>query len=864
MRSGYERKRPDSERKPVLAVFDTEGTTLDVENPYAVLYSWDFLVCDGDPGDVTRESVGFLCHHEEGRDVASLYAQIVDMVGSAVEGGFYWAVGVHNLTYDAAYLRHLMVHCGELGWTCAVTARSSTKLLTIAFRKGRTKTLVFFDTLALFGCSLRKLGDNLGFEKLHIDYAEDLSPETALSPDNVAYNRRDTEVLMVAICRSLLTRDAVALEDLGSRVLTKTSIVRKADRESKVIGALPVSLRKSRGTGARKTRVTKTQTVYDADRYTVGRHQYTDMESLKSWASYGSSLTSDVKGFFAGGVNVSNSNLAGVALRDVVSYDLKSAYPAIMLSYRIPSRPRKVSNLNEYSHLLEPELPDPVDVMTCRTGFWFGTVVFENVSMDDDWRSRVGDSTLTQSMVLQNAKSSSNLVFEDGFLVRAATLVLTLSTPEFYEMCLQYVWDSARFTELTVYDGKEFPTWYSVLRTVHHYREKSVAKQVQKTFAEGATLDSAEVESWLDLGYVTYDEAEALRHGACDEAWVEAFVMAHKGNLNALYGIMVTDPLKDDYVLDSCGYLEKDDVDAWDSYVDCSRDSGMWREAGVCVALFNRYKIAYMARLVVESGYDVAYIDTDSIKVPGGDKAVLDTVFASLHDRIEAATFDVLDRVYTSVACRVAKLQAEGVECTMPVYPSEEGFHELGKLDYEGTYPEFVTTGHKRYAYTERAGEPWRYKSSGYALGVLHALGRQLEECGMHSLAPLLVIGYDVRFDSSTGIASVQTGIDDTWVDVEFEALDRQGSGRRVLYRGSTCPGYAIMDAGKVMNDTSASVTGRQRFEAACRNNPAVAALARTDVRCDNGVFSFGPRGTVPMDWGDWELDYTTGTEVQD
>lgn len=837
MRKRYKRE----EVPPRLAVFDTEGTTIEnhPEGPCALLYFWDFLVLDGTPNDVSRETVADVCHHVSGRDTQSLYSHLNDALRMARSEGFRWVIGVHNFTYDYGYLRAWAIGLENSGYTVAVSAKSSTCLLTLSVSAGKTKLLTFFDTLALFGCSLRTLGANLGFEKLHLDYDAIRTPDTPLSASELAYNYRDTEVLMVGVCQSLLTRPSVALDDLGTSVLTKTSIVRKGDREASTIGALPLSCppRRNRRQHAKRT-------VYDQDRYITGLHQFDTMEDMQEWSSYGSTLTTDVKGFFAGGVNVSNANHIGEVMHNVVSFDLKSAYPAIMLSYRIPDKPFKVpeSELASYAPLLTPGMPDPVDVLTLKCGFWHGTVRFHGVRMRQDWRCHVGDSTITQSMVIQNSRDSRGIRFEDGYMTCATELVMKLANSEFYEMCLQYEWDSAELERLTVYRGIRRPTYYSILRTVFHYHEKCVAKAVSKAFKNGVALANQKVNNWVDAGYVTFDEGEALKSGQVDEAWVNAFVMSHKGNLNSLYGIQVTDPMKDEYTIGLNGYLVGEHSD-FESYEKSTVNSLMWREAGVCIAIFNRYKIAYMARLQVEAGADVLYIDTDSIKSVGLSADELTVLYKPLHDRIQACTHELVSDTFADVNARLDAYERTTGQCVVrPEMPAGDDFESLGKLDYEGTYEKFVTYGHKKYAYYDKR---WNFKCSGYALGVLHAFGAQLERDGLGDLVPAIVLGYDTRYDSSTKIATVQAGIDSTCTRVIVGD-----------YEGLTCPGYAILDSGKVMNNLESTMNA-QRFEAACRNNPMICELNGLDVRRDGDTFTFGKRGCVRMDWAGWDMDYS-------
>jgi hypothetical protein len=849
-------------RESKLAVFDTEATSIVKDSPYAVLYYWDFLIPTVDITEIDKDNVSDVCVHINGRDCSSLYSQITKMVEDAIDKGYKWVVGVHNLSYDICFIRKYINNLQELGYSYNVSARSTTKFLKLDVIFEKDVVFTFFDTLALFGCSLRTLGDNLGFEKLYIDYNESISPDTTLSKENTDYNNRDTEILMVAVCKSLLTRPHVTLEDLGTSILTRTSIVRKGDREESRIGKLPVKARKSRSKKSNDSKVKSSPTtIYDCDRREVKKHQYDSLDEYMNWASYGDTVSTDVKGFFAGGVNISNTNLIGTICTNVISYDLKSAYPAIMLSYKVPTDPDYIndSELQYYTNLLDRHIPNPMDIITCKYRFWYGTIVFYDVEIDKYWQSHVGDVSISQTMILQNYKKSENVVFEDGYMTNAEKLVLTLSISEFYEFCIQYTWKDATFEKLCVYKNSSYPTDYQILRVLFHYQEKTVAKTVSKMFAKGVRPEEKTVDEWLGHSYITYDEASAIKSWNIDSDWMESFVLAHKGNLNSLYGIQVTSPLKDEYTLDSNGFLDVVEGDKFERYENTSRNSLMWRESGVCISTFNRYKIVYMAKLAIDAGATVIYVDTDSIKSVGLTKDVLDSVFEPLHNDIEFYTNKLVMTAIEGINNDIIQYNEDTDSDILPVdVPNDKSFRDLGKLDYEETYPKFVTMGHKKYAVVER-GE-WVFKCSGYKLKVLNEFGRHLMSVGLDDLTPMVVLGYNNRYDSSTEIASIQSTIPDIWVRTEFDAVIESGKDTQERYEGNTCPGYAILPAGKIMNNTEHSVMNAQRFTKACMNNPYIKDCSYIDIRKD-GVFSFGKRHCIKMDWKKWDLDWNEGID---
>lgn len=853
-------RRKSESRPSRLAVFDTEGTTVsDSHGTYAVLYSWDLLYVEevGAWEGVARDTLSDTCARRSGRDCASMEDEFLGMLEDAEVFGYTWKVGIHNITYDFCYMRRFAHLAEEGGYTVSAVAKSSTQLLTVSFRKGRALLMVLFDTLALTHASLRSLGANLGFPKLTMDYTERLAPDSVLSEGESAYIARDTDVLMCALTESLLRMPAVDLDSVGRSVVTKTGIVRKLDREHPRIGALPLSMR-------RHGRSWTASTVYDADRQIVAKYQFATMRDYLRTASYGDTRTSEVKGCFAGGVNIANSRMLGRVLEDVVSFDLKSAYPAVMLSYRVPVDPLDVdaADLGSYADLLDRCTPDPVALMTGALPYWRGTVVLEGVSLDPVWDASVGDCSVTETMVMQHYKEDEGLVFDGGHIVSARRLVLTVALPEWCEVSMQLVWESARFEELTLYRSYMPPTFYQVLRVVHHYREKSVSKALSKAVRSG-TLERAQVEDAVRDGLITPDEGEMLVQNPTD-AWLEAFVQRHKENLNALYGILVTNPMREEYALGESGFIEempRTEDERMEAYAGASRDALMWRDAGVVVTLYNRYKLVYACRLIAEAGGTVVYCDTDSVKSVGLPREELDALFAPMHEGVEASISGLVGDAFAKVNAKLRSMRRD----PLPV-PDDPEFRALGKFDYEETYPRFVTTGHKRYAHwgfsRDDGRERWMFRCSGYGLGALHRFGSELEADGLGDLVPLLVLGYDVRYDSTTGIASIQSTVPDLTVTASFEAQDASGDRARThVWTGDTCPGYAILDAGKIMNNTENSAMSRQRFEAACTNNPVVRACSRMDVAFRDGRWEFGPRGQVEMDWKGWDEDFSEKVE---
>ncbi len=801
----------------ILMCFDTEATSVHDDNgSYAVLYNWDVLRLDTEFSRVTRDTVNDCTTRFEGRECDTLYDFLDDLLYSATTENVLYKIAVHNLSYDYQYLRNWLIKHDT-----KICAKNSTHLLNIYV----DNNLVFFDTLSIFGYSLRTLGENLGYSKGDIDYSQDIAPDTVLGENNVFYNHRDTSILMVGICQSLLTRDCITLETLGTKIITKTGIVRKQDKANSRIGHMKVKGRK------------RNCTIYDEDRRKVKTLQFKTVDDYMRWESYSYTVRTDVKGCYAGGINLCNMNLIGTMLHNVSSYDLKSAYPAQMLTYDICTNPIDIETdtLSKYGYLLERCIPNPMDVSTCKCAMWRGTVRIENVTIDSEWFEHIGDTTINETMILQHMKDNENVEYRYGVFYHADVLVLTVAFPTWYEFCAQYTFDNATFLELTIYVDKQPPTRYMQLRTLHHYNEKTVSKEISKGKGD---LDKA-----LANGFISIDEYSRLKSNAYDDDWLSQFVLRHKADLNALYGILVTSSIHDIYELDTFGNvtISKGTYDIEQRY-----DAMMWREAGVLVALYNRYKMVYTVALLASNGYDVVFSDTDSVKVCDIDFDTMDTLLHDMHDTIERRNVYRVESLISSLNANCKALGIAEYDTTIT-----QDIRDLGKFDYEGTYTDFIAYGHKKYAYGD--GITWKYKCAGYNINVLRNFSKQLETDGLYGIVPHVALGYNNRYDSSTGIASVQVGIEPTWVETRFKALDSTDKKTVHEYHGWTCPGSAIYKAGKIMNNTEHSKMNVQRMNRCIELNNDVMPLYGIDIALYDGRFVFGKRGTVPMEWQEFE-----------
>lgn len=144
----------------------------------------------------------------------------------------------YNLMFD---LQPMMEYLnGE--YDIRVNAQSSTNVYTVDLYEQETDNMLlrFWDTYHLEMRGLKAMGETAGLPKAvgDWDYSLIRTPETPLSEEELFYAGRDTQVIPMYLRYLLHANEWLKQDDLGNRVLTKTSIVRQMAR--KQIGSLYV------------------------------------------------------------------------------------------------------------------------------------------------------------------------------------------------------------------------------------------------------------------------------------------------------------------------------------------------------------------------------------------------------------------------------------------------------------------------------------------------------------------------------------------------------------------------------------------------------------------------------------------------
>lgn len=159
-----------------------------------------------------------------------------------------------------------------------------------------------------------------------------------------------------------------------------------------------------------------------------------------------------------------------------------------------------------------------------------------------------------------------------------------------------------------------------------------------------------------------------------------------KEMINATYGMMVMDPVRDEVTVDEGQWVVKrpDNIaDELERYYN-RRSSFLSYQWGVWVTAYAR---AYLQELIDACGGDVVYCDTDSVKF-----------------RYNARAIEKVKEINERIRRQAEEESKNGFDCIAWTKETEKHPSEiqiLGAWDDEGEYSEFRTYGAKKYAYVK-------------------------------------------------------------------------------------------------------------------------------------------------------------------
>ena len=442
---------------------------------------------------------------------------------------------VHNLGFDIEFIRDRLKIVAELH-------ADSHEPIFVRDDRG----FEFRDSKILSGnLSLKKIGEELdnGLVKRSGDLDYDLirTPDTPLTDEEMGYCQADVDVLA-----SYIQKQIILYKGLQHVPLTNTGRVRRFARDT-IYG------RVHKGAKARYREL--------MDECSLTFEEYLQCKEA-----------------FAGGYTHANSKHVGKVMRDVLSYDFTSSYPAVMLSERFPMG--SPEHLNGCS---EDEFREMVNDPNC-------CIIFDLQLSNLRLKSGQGDCYLTND--------ASKCVMEDpiaenGRIRECGKYAITCTDVDFKIISKCYEWDDMHVSNILKWRSDYLPS--PIIGIV------------------------------LDL----YNAKTTLK-GVDDRK--EEYTIK-KGMLNSMYGMCVTRILRDKVEVASGEWitvpLTEDEMKKNIDKNNRSMNRFLYYPWGVFITAYARFNL-WTAILTL--GDDYIYSDTDSIKVLASSPRLQDYLERYHHD----------------------------------------------------------------------------------------------------------------------------------------------------------------------------------------------------------------------------------------
>lgn len=321
---------------------------------------------------------------------------------------------------------------------------------------------------------------------------------------------------------------------------------------------------------------------------------------------------------FAGGYTHANFIYADEVLPNIDSYDETSAYPYVMCTEKFPCTLFKQCSIKKASEM--------VDKLA-----YLMLVKFNNI------KCKYFNNFISASKCINIKKHRA----DNGRIIEAEEIIIALTDIDFKFILDTYNIGSYEILECYSAVYKHLP-----IKFINFILDK----YVNKTQFKGVP--------GMELNYAK-----------------------EKSKFNSLYGMTVTNMIRDDVIYDDkAGWSENELTNAqiYDKLTD-EKDKGFLNFAwGVWVTAYARNNLL---RRVIDLDDKVVYCDTDSIKCyPGYDKSVFDRYNKSVAEKIK--------EVSTRLNIPYDKYNPADVKGKT---------HLLGEFTYEGRYNKFITQGAKKY-----------------------------------------------------------------------------------------------------------------------------------------------------------------------
>lgn len=634
----------------ICASFDTETTNYGIgkeTRAFTILYIFNdlrFVDLKTYKIDV-NDNVKF---YRTEKEALNFIQEIIDF---GLKANCIPVICAYNLMFDMQTL----IYDLNCKYEMTANAQSSTNVYTLDLKRDEITVLRFWDCFHLEMRGLAAMGETCGIPKANGDWDYSLirTKETPLTDEELFYAKRDVQVIPAYLSYLLNANEWMQQSDLGSKVITKTSLVRQMAQ--KRIGQIKV--KKKNG---------KEMTL-------MWMFEKTCKQQLpKTYQQYALR-----KSCFRGGFTFTSGSAANRVVKNVASLDVTSMHHAfingryIPIDFEIaPMRTLKIGMNTVLNKTIEDVLQNYQQPFDCafHAAFTFVNIRLKKGSCFDKWqiglipsgkfKKKIKDIEHDDNKLNVEAENyirekgwydtAENEMFAFGKLYSADSCTLFLSEIELWCVAQVYEWDSVipLFGELTV--KFKTPPDYVTLQSNNLFEMKNDAKIIHKNYKEGVPYER-EIPSTIPVGI-----GNGLVSGELAAGFFESYYTSTvKGMFNGIYGTMAQDVFKPSYAVEEGElYVDSDTKTTQDNYEEKKPKRckvlytyGLRIVGGsrmhLVIAMILLYK-QYGDKIMVTGG------DTDSLKIQCDETITNDDLLAALeplHLAIRKAINKTMQRV---------------------------------------------------------------------------------------------------------------------------------------------------------------------------------------------------------------------------
>lgn len=443
--------------------------------------------------------------------------------------------------------------------------------------------------------------------------------------------------------------------------------------------------------------------------YTTGESKYKGGKKNKGkWCRYREimndlQITKDeyiiLKRAFQGGFTHANANYTNKLLTDVSSIDFTSSYPAVMLSEKFPMSRGIKTDLKSIGLSFDD---------LCKKYCVVCDIYFDGLKAKIYQENYISES---KCIILENS------VVNNGRVFSADKLITTITDIDWGIIKQCYTWEKVGVK--------------NIYRYFRGYLPKDIILSILKLYEDKTTLKGVD---GMEVEYLN-----------------------SKGMLNSVYGMCVTDIVRDEVTYTDDWGSAKANIDEQIEQYNKSYNRFLYYPWGVWVTAYARRNL-WLG--IINIGNDYIYSDTDSIKMLNYEEH---KPFISWYDNIVTSKLETMCDYYHIDKNKLKPKTIKGVEKL------------IGVWDYEGTYTHFKTLGAKRYLVEENDGS---LHLTVAGLGKKCGMDYMKEHCNNDNLKVFEMFNDDLY------IPADRTGkMTHCYVDTEFEfdILDYQGHTSHVI-----------------------------------------------------------------------------------